>query len=634
MSRIAPPETADVSASGLRICAPGNVRVWRNSEHTAVVSWDTLYSACELCPNAESYEFFGEGITTKSVVQPPVELAGLMPNGEYLLYVSAKAAGNNVSAPTAFRVRAPGNPGIPQVVDLTERTVSLRWVPSYPEYESTRYRIYLNGVLVKQVATPEATLTHLQSHSEYRVAVRAVIAGVVTEPSTTTFKTRVNPASNLRFNHRNGICRVAWEPVFNKKPTYEIGINDKLFNAGAGRWGFNFKLSDVSPGPVPHPLRFVVVAILDGVRSEAATLDVIVADDVPPSRPGAPTVSDVTETSATVKWESAEDNVGVAGYRVVLNALVVISTANTYFTFNGLMSGVYHSVFIRAQDKDGNLSPPSPLAVFKTTGPAPSPRPAPPQASITDLTSTTARLDWVSADVVSGARVWVNDEYLADILFLSSYILTKLIPDTVYTISISVFDVWGQLSDPTIIVYEPKDRTAPSAPGNLRIENMSSGSVTLAWEPSEDDVAILGYWIYRDDVYLAQTPLNQNTIVDMLPGRYSFKVCAVDFSGNTSSAAAINVVIAESSDISPTNFRFYVVGLSPRLQWDAPKISTGLIRYDIVLTGTQGNPVSHQTTDTVLSPILIPFARYDVSITAVYPNERSLPLISEFVAKG
>ena len=404
----------------------------------------------------------------------------------------------------------------------------------------------MNGYLVKQVTEANVSLEHLQSHTDYRVEVRAVHESGVSGSSHVSFKTKVRAPTNLRFSHRNGMCRLAWDPVFNKQPIHELSINGQVFIVPPGRWGHNFRLADVSPGSVPHLLKFAVRALLQGSSSEVALLEETVADDVPPSQPGTPVVSDLNDTGATLSWDPSDDNVGVAAYRVVLNGWLVYTTQNTQFTFTKLISGAYHWAFVRAQDKDGNLSAISRAAVFKTTGQAPADPPLPPAVEITALTSTSAQLDWVLESASPGVKISINDEHYRDILFLNGIPLPNLIPDIEYAISVSTFDVFGQISEPTTLVYVARDATAPSTPGNLREAKVGPDSVMLTWEQSTDDVGVCEYVIYNNCEYFDRTPLIHYTAVDMLPGTYAFEVCAMDLSGNASAPAALTVSIKEA----------------------------------------------------------------------------------------
>lgn len=526
----------------------------------------------------------------------------------------------------------PSKPGIPQPSNLTDASVTLTWAPSTDNGGEIKYLIYLNGYLVARTEQPQFNLKYLQSHTDYSVEVRAINDAGRSEPAGTTFKTRLRPPTHLRFSHSNGLCRLAWDPVFRQHPAHEVSINGQVFTTAPGRWGYNFKLADVSPGPVPHHFKFSVHAKLDGDTSEVALLEKTVADDVPPSAPGAPVVSAITDSGATLTWEPSSDNIGVTGYRVLLNGLL-FSTPDTHFTFTKLTSGAYHRVYVGARDKDGNVSAYSRSVVFKTTGQAPQPAPASPSAQLIPRTSTSVRLEWSKGEggATQGVRVLVNDEHRFDSLITGIDLNLEL--DVEHTISVSAFDVYGQLSEPTVLTYVPKDVTPPSLPGNLHIAEATTDSVTLAWESSTDDIGVHEYVIYNNHEYFDSTPLTHYTAVNLLPGTYSFEVCALDLSGNASEPAAITVRTQGPPPSAPSNFRFTQPGLVPTLEWDAPIDMEDVLRYDIVLTGPQGTELPYQSVNTFLKPILLPRTRYEVSITAVSALDRSLPLISELTTK-
>lgn len=444
----------------------------------------------------------------------------------------------------------PTKPGALKLTTLTPDSASLSWTASTSNSGSLRYRVYLNESLVTETEQLHCTLAHLQDHTVFQVKVRAVnTSDIMSRAASVRFNTVLRAPKNLRFSHLNGFCRLAWDPNFRKYPTHVVAINGKVFTTGRGLVGYNFKLADLSPGPAPHHFNFAVYARLDDSISKTTELEITLTDDVPPSPPGTPIVSNITDTSATLTWEPSSDNVGVTGYRVSRNFFFVYPTPNTHFTFEGLTSGTYYYAHVRARDKDGNLSALSERAVFKTTGQAPKPRPSAPSVSITALTSTEAELQWSFVDeepLATGARIMINGEHYKDVIAMfngRSLVLDNLIPDVECLIAVHAFDIYGQLSEPTTLVHEPKDITPPSVPENLREMASTFDSVTLAWEASTDDVGICGYVIYNNREYFDRTPLTRYTAVDLLPGAYSFDVCALDTSGNASEPASIVVEV-------------------------------------------------------------------------------------------
>lgn len=84
----------------------------------------------------------------------------------------------------------------------------------------------------------------------------------------------------------------------------------------------------------------------------------------------------------------------------------------------------------------------------------------------------------------------------------------------------------------------PPDTTAPTPPTNLRSTSANT-AITLSWTASTDDVAVMGYTVYRDGTKLRTT--TSTTITDTglaRRTRYSYMVEAYDGAGNRSSPSA------------------------------------------------------------------------------------------------
>ncbi|VVQ07539.1 hypothetical protein PS914_04749 [Pseudomonas fluorescens] len=521
-----------------------NLKITSSSLTTASISWTSSPSA-----EVKSYAIsLNENfpISVPSSVNT-YTFEKMPPNQTIIVEVWAL---NDVDIPSALESitiepTPPEKPGAPEASQLTDTSATLLWPAS--EGVQVRYGISLNGTLVAQTDQTEFTITHLRDHTDYLAEIRAFNDAGESDPATVAFKTLLSPPANLRFSQVNGRCRLAWNPVFGKLASHEVSINGQVFTAGAGRYGYNFKLSELSPGPAPHRFTFKVRAQLDGNNSEESVLEKTLVDDVPPTQPGAPVASAITDKGVTLSWEPASDNVGVTAYQIVLNGLFAFTTQDTRHTFNDLVSGAYHHVVVRSQDKDGNVSAPSKRTVFKTTGEAPSPPPSAPSVSVTAETATSLTLEWSPLDGAAGVRISLNEEQWRDVLLLQKVSIPNLFPSVEYTISVSTFDIWGQLSEPTILSHELRDVIPPSAPSNLVVSTSTKDSVMLTWEASTDDIGICNYVIYNNHEYFDRTPLTNYSAIGLMPGTHTFEVLALDLSGNLSEPASIIVDIKDGT---------------------------------------------------------------------------------------
>jgi chitodextrinase len=93
-------------------------------------------------------------------------------------------------------------------------------------------------------------------------------------------------------------------------------------------------------------------------------------DMQPPSAPTNLTSPAKTANSASLSWTASTDNVGVAGYQVLVNRTAVGTTASTSFTVSSLSAATAYTFTVKAYDAAGNYSAASaPLTV--TTNAAP-----------------------------------------------------------------------------------------------------------------------------------------------------------------------------------------------------------------------------------------------------------------------
>ncbi|WP_030460875.1 discoidin domain-containing protein [Kitasatospora sp. NRRL B-11411] len=82
-------------------------------------------------------------------------------------------------------------------------------------------------------------------------------------------------------------------------------------------------------------------------------------DTTAPSAPGGLRVTGQSDSTVSLAWNAATDDVGVTGYRVLLGDAVAATTAATSLTVTGLSPSTAYNFTVRALDAAGNVSAPS-----------------------------------------------------------------------------------------------------------------------------------------------------------------------------------------------------------------------------------------------------------------------------------
>ena len=93
-----------------------------------------------------------------------------------------------------------------------------------------------------------------------------------------------------------------------------------------------------------------------------------VPGDNPPSKPGTPTASNVTDTSAKISWTAATDDKAVKNYDVLRDGAKVATVTTTTYTDSGLTKGTDYSYTVQARDTADQTGPVSASVAVRTTG--------------------------------------------------------------------------------------------------------------------------------------------------------------------------------------------------------------------------------------------------------------------------
>jgi chitodextrinase len=139
----------------------------------------------------------------------------------------------------------------------------------------------------------------------------------------------------------------------------------------------------------------------------------------------------------------------------------------------------------------------------------------------------------------------------------------------------------------------PADRSAPTAPTNLRITASSATSISLAWNPSTDNSANWWYCVQVDGAgcYRVNPPQTTFTHPKLAPDRTTmWTVVALDAAGNRSGSSN-GVVFTTPPDVTapspaPTLTATAVYPTRISLSWTESADNTSQVWYTLLADGT------------------------------------------------
>ncbi|MEU3922909.1 glycoside hydrolase family 18 chitinase [Streptomyces sp. NPDC029004] len=102
-----------------------------------------------------------------------------------------------------------------------------------------------------------------------------------------------------------------------------------------------------------------------------------VPGDNPPSAPGTPSASNITDTSVALSWTAATDDKGIKNYDVLRDGAKIATVTGTTYTNTGLTAGTDYSYTVQARDTADQTGPVSGARAVRTTGGGPGPGPGP-----------------------------------------------------------------------------------------------------------------------------------------------------------------------------------------------------------------------------------------------------------------
>jgi len=449
------------------------------------------------------------------------------------------ATGKDAQAPTApgGLQAAPGN-----------GTVALVWNPATDNVGVTGYRVYRDGQLIASPAGALHTDAGLANGHAYTYAVAAVDAAGNVSASATIGATPKSsrdvtaPGAPPAFTATPGDRQVAlsWGAASDDVGVvyYELRRDGAAIAFQEGR---TFTDTSLANGTA---YAYTVLAI--DAAGNASPVSSATATPADTAAPSVPTGLAATPGNAQVSltWTASTDNVGVTGYRVYRDNVLIASPSTPYYSDSAVTNSITYAYKVVAVDGSANASAATAPVSATPTAPVAGDTQAPtvPTGLVGTPGTGQASLTWTASTDnvgVTGYKV-----YRGGVLVGSpagpSFIETGLMNGVAYSYTVAAVDATGNTSAPTAAVsVTPKDTQAPSIPTGITLTlNAQQHSIGVAWSPSIDNVAVVKYRVYRNGTLVGQPTTTSYNDTGLDNGKtYSYTVAAVDAAGNASAQA-------------------------------------------------------------------------------------------------
>ena len=496
-------------------------------------------------------------------------ISALMSEETYLLSVKAKdAAGNRSEASETLVLtvakadwEAPSAPTGLEVSEKTESSITITWSASTDDVGVAEYELYNGYEKVKSTTETRVTLTELLPLTTYNIMVRAKDAvGNISEASE-ELSVKTNPDTQPPTVPTELIVRESTDSTVTITWTSSednIGVTEYDIYNGAEKVASSADTVYTLTGLAPNTTYSITIRAKDasGNISEASRALIVKTnwDNQAPSIPSGLIVTDKTETSITIKWESSTDNVGIKEYEIYNGTEKAATATDTILTLKDLAPNTTYKIMVRAKDASGNISLFSEELLVKTSSDNQPPS-VPGSLEVVEKTETTITIKWIASTdniEVKEYEVYNGLEKVGSTTE-TTYLLKELIPNTTYKLTVRAKDNAGNISEASseLSATTNADTQPPTVPTDLEIIEKTETSITIGWTPSTDNVGVEEYEIYNGSEKVDSTKETTFSLKELKPDTtYRLTVKARDAANNLSEASN-EIAVATNPDRQP-----------------------------------------------------------------------------------
>jgi chitodextrinase len=598
VSTAACPDTAAPSA-------PIGVRQVATTESSVMLAWT---------PSSDNvgvveYGLYDSGLRVATVSDASATVTNLACGKTYLLGIDAADAAGNRSgrSDSYFRTAAcprtnqpPSTPTGLKVTGASRTGMTLAWSPSTDDVSVAGYGVYVSGSKTTETAQTTAGVTGLACGTTYAVGVdaydgagkRSSIAqlSTATSPCSTT-PPPPPPSSGTGTIAQTIASGATLSGAINWRAVYDANGDKVPDDPGSVRFlvdgapvltEINVPFGDTdgfwnSTSVADGRHSFQVLALNDaGAQVASNTVSATVAnstttsssppppantsDTTPPSTPGNARVVSSNGTGITIAWNSATDNIGVAGYHTYRGTSQAGQTSQTTTTYGGLSCGTAYQLGVDAYDAAGNKSPRADLAASTAACADTTPPAAPANVTVSNRSTTSIALTWAASTdntAVAGYGVY-NAGDLVSTTAGTTAIIGSLACGTNYTLAVDAFDTAGNSSGKTTVMVSTLacgDTTPPAQPTGVKAVSTTTTSLTLGWTAATDNVGVTSYDVLKAGTKVGSSTTPSYQLNGLTCGTsYSVGVRALDAAGNVSPLASASASTSPCASPAQTGF--------------------------------------------------------------------------------
>jgi PQQ-dependent dehydrogenase (s-GDH family) len=598
--------TADTQAPS----APTDLAASNLAQTSLTLNWTASADNVDVT----GYDIFRNGtkINSSLVTTTNFNVTGLTVATAYQFYVQAKdAAGNTSPNSNTINVTTPDTqaPTVPTSLaasDVTQTSLTLTWTASTDNVGVTGYDIFQNGIKINEslVTGTGHNVTGLTAATAYAFYIQATdAAGNVSANSTTLNITTLSPPdteapsdpANLTASSiAQSSLTLNWDASTDNTGVtgYDVFQNGTKINLSLVT-GMSYIVTGLS---AVTQYGFYVQAkdAAGNISGNSNTVDITTPDTEAPAPPTGLATSGLTQTSFTLNWNAATDNVGVTGYDVYQDNVKINTVPLTVLSYPvaGLTAATAYQFYVQASDAAGNTTNSSILTVTTLAPPDTEAPTVPSGLAAPAITQSSLTLTWIASTDdrgVAGYDIYQNGTKINSGLVAStSYAVSGLTALTAYDFYVVASDAAGNVSvNSEILSVTTPDTEAPSAPSNLSHNDLTANSLTLNWTASVDNIAVTGYDVYQNGTKINTVPVTVTTydVIGLTQAAsYSFFVKALDNAGNASANSNTITVTTPDTEApsAPSNLQASnLTAASVTLNWTASADNTGVTGYDV-----------------------------------------------------